>query len=63
MYTWYDEDGNAIVNGERLNYAANDSIHHKSFMCSGLSLRTFNTRALYIKFVVNGNCISVYITS
>jgi hypothetical protein len=63
MYTWYNEDGNAIVNGDQLNYAANDSIHHKSFMCSGLSLRTFDTRALYIKFAINGNGISVIITS
>ena len=62
-YAWYDEDGNTVVNGRQLSYSANDSIHHKSFMCSGLNLLTLDTEALHIKFVINGNGISAIITS
>ena len=54
-YTWYDEEGNTVVNGDELSYSANDSIHHKLFQCSGFSFSTFEIRALYIKFVINGN--------
>ena len=60
-YTWYDEDGNTVVNGDELSYSANDSIHHKTFMCSGLNILTLDTEALYIKFVINGNNISAII--
>ena len=56
-YTWYDEDGNTVVNGDQLSYSANDSIHHKSFTCSGINLLTYNTETLHIKFVINGNSI------
>jgi hypothetical protein len=62
-YAWYDEDNNTIVNGQRLSYVANDSIHHKLFTCSGLNLLTLDTEAIHIKFVINGNDISVIITS
>ena len=54
-YAWYDEDGNTVVNGRQLSYSANDSIHHKSFTCSGINLLTGDTEALHIKFVINGN--------
>ena len=54
-YAWYDEDGNTVVDGDQLNYSANDSIHHKSFTCSGPNLLTGDTRALHIKFIINGN--------
>ena len=57
-YTWYDEDGDTVVNGSQLSYSANDSIHHKSFTCSGLNLLTLDTEALHIKFIINGNGIS-----
>ena len=56
-YAWYDEDGNTVVNGNVLSYSANDSIHHKIFMCSGQNILTSDTEALYIKSVVNGNKI------
>ena len=54
-YTWYDEQGNTVVTGAQLIYSTNDSIHHKTFLCSGLNFLTLDTEALYIKFVVNGN--------
>ena len=54
-YTWSDEDGNTVVNGDELHYSANDSLHHKSFLCSGQNLLTRDTETLNIKFVVNGN--------
>ena len=56
-YAWYDEDGNTVVNGRQLSYSANDSIHHKSFTCSGLNFFTYNTKTLHIKFVINGNSV------
>ena len=55
VYTWYDEEDNIVVNGDRLRYSANDTIHHKIFTCSGLSDITMNYRAISIKFVINGN--------
>ena len=57
-YAWYDEDGNTVVSGNELSYSANDSIHHKTFMCSGQNMLTSDTEAIYIKFVINGNKIS-----
>ena len=62
-WTWYDEDGNTVVNGHQLSYSANDSIHHKSFTCSRLNLLTGDTEAFHIKFVINGNGTSAIITS
>ena len=53
-YAWYDEDGNTVVNGDELSYSANDSIHHKTFLCSGLNILTLDNETLYIKFVING---------
>ena len=61
IYAWYDEDGNTVVNGDELSYSANDSIHHKTFLCSGQNIFTLDTEALYIKFVINGNNVSVII--
>ncbi len=61
MYTWYNEDGNTVVNGDRLSYTANDSIHHKLFTCSGRVL-TSDTVDIRIKIVINGNDICVIIT-
>ena len=62
-YVWYDEDGNTVVNGDQLSYSANDSIHHKSFTCSGHNLSTEDTEALHVKFVINGNGTSAIIIS
>ena len=53
-YAWYDEEGNKVVSGNELSYSANDTIHHKLFLCSGLSFTTFNFEFLYIKFIING---------
>ena len=55
VYTWYNEVDDIVANGDRLRYSANDTIHHKIFTCSGLSNITMNYRAIYIKFVINGN--------
>ena len=60
-YAWYDEDGNTVVNGNKLSYSANDSIHHKTFLCSGQNVFTLDTEALYVKFVINGNNVSAII--
>ena len=53
-YAWYDEDGNTVVNGNELSYSANDSIHHKLYLCSGLSFTTLDYDVIYLKFVING---------
>ena len=62
IYMWYDEDGNTVVGGNRLSYSANDSIHHKTFTCSGQNILTLDTEVLHIKFIINGIIINYYNT-
>ena len=58
-YQWIDEDGNVIIAGRQLVFSANDSIHHSTFTCYGLSFTTFQFRFLHIKFVINGEPLSL----
>ena len=50
-YTWRDENDNIISTDERFTVSANDSLHHKTYICSDLN---FTLDFLYLKFVVNG---------
>ena len=52
-----DENSNAISTDERLTFSANDSIHHKTYICSDLN---FTLDFLHLKFVVNGKPTYMY---
>ena len=57
-YRWEDEDGNTVTNGRVLSILANDSIHHKTYSCYGLSV--IQPQSLDMRFVVNGKHIFSY---
>ena len=53
-YTWADEEGNTLASGAQVDFSSNDSIHHTTFICSGLNYFLLEYSYLYLKIVVNG---------
>ena len=62
IYTWMDEDGNTVADGNQLIYLVNDSIHHMTYTCSGLNLFELQVEYLYIKFVINGKNYKLHVS-
>ena len=56
-YTWADEEGNTLASGAQVDFSSNDSIHHKTFICSGLNYFLLEYSYLYLKIVVNGKLL------
>ena len=60
-YRWRDENGITVASDRRIMFSTNDSMHHKTYTCYGLSNTTFTFRFLHIKFVINGKPCNMHL--
>ena len=53
LFTWFDQEANAVVTGRELSVSFNDSIHGELFTCIGTNY-TAVVDFERIKFIFNG---------